>query len=511
MTTRKRKRNRQRERHNRSPLLDLPFRQVVNPVPPLDWASPAEVEKLHDASMHILENIGLDFFDDEALDILEKAGAKVDRKARHAWLDRGLVLEAVAKAPSLITWQARNPAHTVTIGGNRIIFVPNSGMPYVSTLDSGRRPGTMADLKNFSKLAQVSAPLHSAGGTHVEPQDVPASLRHLHRLQANIELTDKPLREFGHGRIITGDNLQMMRIAFGGSLPDNPVISSVINVNSPLRFDDRMLGGLITLARAGQIVIITPFIMAGAMSPVTMAAALAQQNAEALAGITLAQLVKPGAPAIYGGFTMNVDMQSGSPAFGSPEGAWAILVGAQMARRYNLPYRASGSLTNAKVPDAQAAYETMWTLWPTIQAHTNFVHHAVGWLDGGLTASYEKFIIDLELLAMFIHFLEGFAINDDTLALDMIAAVGPGGHHFGTPHTQARFKTAFYQPFVTDRQGYEPWLAAGGEDAMQRAHKIWKQLLKAYEPPPLDPGIEEELADFVARREKELDGTDLYG
>lgn len=510
MTKRQRKRQQQRERRRRIPLLDPPFRQVTNPHPPLDWVSAEQVEKIHDASMLILEDTGLHFLDDEALSILERAGAKVDHAAQHAWLDRGLVMEAVAKAPSTFTWQARNPNHAVTIGGNHIVFVSNGGMPYVTSLDGGRRTSTLEDVKNFTRLSQVSPPLHFGGGSHVEPSDITPSLRHLSRLAANISLTDKPIREVAHGRIITGDIIDMMRIAYGGSLPEDPVIGGVVNANSPLVYDARMLGGLITYARAGQVSIITPFIMAGAMSPITIASALALQNAEALAGITLAQLVRPGAPAIYGGFTMNVDMRSGSPAFGSPEGAWAILVGAQMARRYQLPYRSSGSLTNSKLPDAQAAYETMWSMWPAIQAHANYIHQAVGWLEGGLTASYEKFIIDLEMLAMFTHFLDGFAVNDETLALEMIDQVGPGGHHFGTLHTQARFETAFYETSITDRQGYDPWLAAGGQDAAQRANKIWKQLLREYEQPRLDPGIADDLAGFVTRRERELEGVDLY-
>jgi trimethylamine--corrinoid protein Co-methyltransferase len=247
------------------------------------------------------------------------------------------------------------------------------------------------------------------------------------------------------------------------------------------------------------------------MSPITIASALAQQNAEALAGIALTQLVRPGAPVIYGGFTTNVDMKSGSPAFGTPEGAWAMAIGAQLARYYNLPYRGSGSLNTAKLPDAQAAYETMWTLWPAILAHTNFIMHAIGWLEGGLTTSYEKFIIDLENLAMFQHFLDGVQINQETLALDMIAEVGPGGHHFGTPHTQARFSTEFYQPILSDRLSYQTWEEAGGLDAAQRANLIWKQLLAQYEPPPIDPGLREALQEYAARREQELRGVELYG
>jgi trimethylamine--corrinoid protein Co-methyltransferase len=271
-----------------------------------------------------------------------------------------------------------------------------------------------------------------------------------------------------------------------------------------------MLGGLITLARAGQVTVITPFILAGAMSPITIAAALAQQNAEALAGIALTQLVRPGAPVIYGGFTTNVDMKSGSPSFGTPEGAWAMAAGAQLARHYRLPYRGSGSLNTSKVPDAQAASETMWSIWPAVLAHTNFVMHAVGWLDSGLTVSYEKFVLDAENLAMFQHFLGGFDINSDTLALDMIAEVGPGGHHFGTSHTQARFSTEFYESFVADRLNYETWQEAGSLDAARRANLLWKELLTQYQTPAIDAGVKEALDSYVEKRAHELKGVELY-
>jgi len=503
------RRAQRRQRRSQSPLLKIPFRQLRNPLRPLEILAPEQIEQLHEASMHILENVGIDFFDDETLDIWQRAGARVDHAARHVWLDRGLVMAAVAKAPAAFSWRARNPAHDLAVGGNAIVFGPNGGMVYAANLDIGRRPGTMADYENFVKLSHLCPVLHVSCWEQVTPQDIPPSTRHLHRLYAGLTLSDKVVMEAAHGRIITGDCLEMARLVFG-DLDGDPVIGDVVNVNSPLRYDDRMLGGLITYARAGQVTFITPFILAGAMSPISIASALAQQNAEALAGIALTQLVRPGAPVIYGGFTTNVDMKSGSPTFGTPEGAWALLAGAQLARYYRLPYRGSGSLTNAKVPDAQAAYETMWTMWPAVLAHTNLVMHAIGWLDSGLTASYEKFIIDVENLAMFYHFLEGFTIDEETLALPMIAAVGPGGHHFGTPHTQARYKTEFYQSALSDRQGYDTWLNAGGQDVVQRAYATWKELLAQYEPPPIDPAVDEALQDFVVRREKELVGKNLY-
>ncbi|MBL8058412.1 MAG: trimethylamine methyltransferase family protein, partial [Anaerolineales bacterium] len=390
---------------------------------------------------------------------------------------------------------------------------PQGGVVYVTDLERGRRPGTLADYNDCLKLIQRVDLLHLAGEQVMALHDVPPSFRHLRRLAGAITLTDKALLEAAHGRIITADNLALARLIFGADLGDpaaGPVIGGIINASSPLRYDERMLGGLITYARAGQAAIITPFILAGAMSPISLAAALAQQNAEALAGVALTQLVRPGAPVVYGGFTTNVDMKSGSPAFGTPEGAWAMVAGAQLARRYRLPYRGSGSLNTAKLPDAQAVTETLWTTWPAVLAHTNFIMHSAGWLEGGLCASYEKFIIDLESVAMFYHFLGGFAITPETLALDMIAEVGPGGHHFGTAHTQARFSTEFYQPFLADRQNYESWLAAGGQDAPRRAQAVWQAMLARYTPPALDPGRHEAVLDYVQRRERELADQKLY-
>lgn len=510
MTRRKSRRSRNLRERTQLSIISGPFRQVRNPWPPLELIAEEQVDQLHAASMEILENVGLDFYDDEALELWEKAGAKVDRSARHVWLDRGLIAEAVAKAPAQFTWRARNPAHNLVVGGSHITFAPQGGVAYVTDLEHGRRSGTLQDYENFIKLSQVAGVLHFAGEQLIVPYEVPPSLRHLRRLRYTFTLSDKAAMEAAHGREISADNVNMARIVFGDPLPPEPVIGGVINVNSPLRYDERMLGGLITYARAGQVNVVTPFILAGAMSPITIAAALAQQNAEALAGVALVQLVNPGCPVLYGGFTTNVDMKSGSPAFGTPEGAWAMSVGAQLARRYGLPYRGSGSLNTSKTPDAQAAYETMWTLWPAIHSHTNFIFHAVGWLEAGLTVSYEKFVIDLELLAMFQHYLAGFKINDDTLALDMIARVGPGGHHFGTPHTQARFSDEFYEPFLSDRLGFEPWQAAGSWDAARRASNIWKKMIAHYEQPALDEGVRDELADYVARRERELEGVTLY-
>lgn len=507
-----RRKKRTRATRPASGILAQPFKQPVNSWSPYEILAADQINQLHEASMTILETIGLKFLDDEALDIWQAAGAKVDRANQHVFIDRGLVDQALETAPSSFTWRARNRAHDVVIGGRYLTFAPCGGMVYASDLDRGRRPGLLEDFENLLKLTQVCPLLHYGPWEQVAAHDVPVSLRHLVRLNKGIHLTDKIISEAAHGRVISADNLEMARILFGAKVlegPD-PVIGDVINANSPLTFDDRMLGGLITYARAGQITFITPFILAGAMSPVTMAAAFAQQNAEALAGIVLTQLIRPGAPVIYGGFTTNADLKSGSPAFGTPEGAWALLVGGQLARFYNLPYRGSGGLTNSNAPDAQAAYEATWNMWPCVLANTHLMMHSAGWMEGGLTASFEKFVIDVENLAMFHKFLEGFEITAENLALDMIAQVGPGGHHFGTSHTQARYREAFYQSDLADRQTFDGWNEEGAEDTAVRANKTWKKWLKAYEKPALDEAISEELNAFVARRTKELEGVNLY-
>jgi trimethylamine--corrinoid protein Co-methyltransferase len=499
------------QQRSESPILKTPFRLLRNRFKALEILSPEQIEQLHEASMQILEITGIDFMDAEALSIWEKAGARVDHATQHVWFDRDMILETVASAPSSFTWHARNPVKNLIIGQDYVNFQANGGVAYSSNFDTGRRRGTWDDYVNFLKLCQMCNVLHFGGEQLVAPQDINSSVRHLRRLSAAFTLTDKAAMEAAHGREIVSDNLNLARIVFGDlEQYDGAVIGGIINASSPLRYDQRMIGGIITYARAKQVNIITPFILAGAMSPISMAAALAQQNAEALVGIALTQLVRPGAPVLYGGFTTNADMKTGSPAMGTPEGAWAMSVGAQLARRYNLPYRGSGTLNTSKVPDAESVWETMWSLWPAILSHTNFIMHSTGWLEGGLTASYEKFIIDVENLAMFYQFLQGFEISDETLALESIAEVGPGGHHFGTAHTQARYTTEFYQSALSDRLSYENWVVAGSQDAAQRAYHIWKDLIANYEQPSLEEGIAQGLREYVEKRERELEGKSLY-
>lgn len=501
------RRRRSGRRQAASPLADKPFGRLQNPFKPVEVLAPEQVERIHNASMHILEEVGIDFLDDEALDLWAAAGARVDRGSRHVWIGRDLVLEALQQAPAQFTLHARNPEHTLTVGDNNINFATVGAAPYYSDVEVGRRPGTLADYERMVKLTQLCGPIHIVEGLLVEPQDVPVDQRHLEKWLIQLTLSDKAHTTAAHGREVAADYVEMAALVFGGkeALQTQPILASNVNANSPLRFDERMLGALIVYARHGQPTIITPFILAGAMSPVTMAAAIAQQNAEALAGVTLTQLVNPGCPVIYGGFTTNVDMQSGSPAFGSPEGALALLCGAQLARHYGLPYRGSGGLNTAKVPDAQAAYETQMTLWPAVMAHANVILHSAGWLESGLVCSLEKFILDVEGLAMMHRFLRGVQIDDESLALDVIADVGPGGHHFGTPHTLARYRDAFYRPLLSDRQNYDAWQENGRLDAAQRANRLAKKLLAAYEQPALEPAVEEALRDYVAQRKRELE------
>ena len=491
----------------------IPFRQLRNPIAPVEILDADQIEELHQASLRILQEIGLEFFDDEALDLWRQAGARVDRSSRHAWLDGDMVLELVAKAPPSFTWLARNPQRNMHVGDNNINFLSAGGMVYANDLDKGRRLSTAADYANLLKLIQSSNALHGTGVALVELNDVPVSIRHLRRMLMTLTLCDKPTIAFAHGRIMPADVLDMVRIVFGDEtleeLP-SPVVGGIINVNSPLRYDERMLGGLITYARAGQVTIVTPFILAGAMSPITIAAALAQQNAEVLAGVALTQLIRPGAPAVYGGFSTNADMRSGSPSFGTPESAWVHLASTQLARRYNLPSRGNGGLTNANLNDVQSAQESLWTLWPAVMGHTNYIMHAAGWMEAGLAVSFEKFIIDIENLASFQHFLGGFSIDEGSLALEAMAEVGPGGHHFGTSHTQARYNREFHEPILSSRLPWDQWLAAGSPDAVQQAHKLWQALIHNYQPPPMDPAVKEALEDFVGRREQELEGVDLY-
>ena len=496
-------RRRARREAGRVPL--LPWRRVVNAYAPIEALDEERLERLHDASMRILEQLGIEVLNDEALDILARHGATVDRANRRVRLDRALVLAFVAKAPESFTLHAPNPERDLVIGARHVVFNAVSSAPNCSDLDAGRRPGTQVDFRNLLKLAHSLPILHLPAGYAVEPADLPPATRHLDCLHDYARLTDRAWRCSALGAARVEDAVAMNAILRGlgrEELAQKPGVMTVINTNSPLRADGAMVDGLMAMARARQPVIVTPFTLAGAMAPVTLAGALALQNAEALALIAFLQMVAPGAPVVYGGYTSNVDMKTGAPAFGTPEYTRAAFIGGQLARRYRLPYRSSNACA-ANAVDAQAAYESEMSLWGAVMGGANVVAHGAGWMEGGLVASYEKMVVDAEMLQMLAEFLKPLAVDKEALALDAIAEVGPGGHFFGAAHTLARFETAFYAPLVSDWRNFESWRLAGAEDAAQRANKIWKQLLREYEAPPLEAAVDEALTDYVARRKAE--------
>lgn len=483
----------------------LRYRSILNSQDPSLILSEEGLEAIHDASLKVLEQIGMDFMLAEARDRLKAAGADVRPGAERVRMDRGLVMDLVGLAPGPFTLHARNPERNVAIGGRNIAFAQVASAPYCSDRDNGRRTGTQADFRNLVKLAQSYDIIHLSGGYPVEPTDLHASVRHLDCLSDMVMLTDKPFHAYSLGRERNLDALEIVRIGRGVTaeqLEAEPSLFTIINASSPLRYDAPMLQGIIEMALRNQVVVITPFTLAGAMAPVTIAGALVQQNAEALAGIAFTQLVRPGAPVVYGGFTSNVDMKSGAPAFGTPEYMKAVIAGGQLARRYGVPYRTSNTCA-ANTLDAQSAYESMMSLWAVIQGGGNFVMHSAGWMEGGLTASYEKFILDVDMLQMVAEFMAPLDVSEEALAMDAINEVGPGGHYFGTAHTLSRYETAFYSPLLSDWRNFESWSQAGQPTTYEHANRVWKDTLAHYEAPPIDPGIAEELAAFIARRKQD--------
>ena len=482
-----------------------PLAQPRMPYKPTDVVSADELEMIHDASMQILEEIGMDFLDADARQLLADAGARIEPGSVRVRFDREMVLEKIKTAPSSFTFHSRNPANNLIIGGDYMSFGSVASAPNAFDMDNGRRTGNHADYKNLIRLAQMLNSVHFLAGYPVEPIDLHASIRHLDATFDALTLSDKPLHAYSLGRQRNRDCLEMVRIARqidDETLDREPSIFTVINTSSPLRLDIPMLQGIMEFSSRNQIVVLTPFTLAGAMAPVTLAGALALQNAEALAGIAFTQIVRPGSPAVYGGFTSNVDMQSGAPAFGTPEYMRTAMVGGQLARRYNLPYRSS-NVCAANAVDAQAAYESVFSLWGATMGGVNMLMHGAGWMEGGLHAGYEKMIIDADLLHMVSAFLEPPVVDEASLGLEAIRDVGPGGHFFGTQHTQDRFRTAFHKPMISDWRNYESWEEAGSPKAPDRANQIWKEMLAAYEPPPMDASVREELQAFVDRRHSE--------
>jgi trimethylamine--corrinoid protein Co-methyltransferase len=474
-----------------------------NKMPRYDILSEDAIVALEGGWRRLVSEIGVEFLSDRALDLFRAAGQRVEEN--NVFLDPDFVLEQVAKAPREFDVQARNPANNIHIGGDSMAFGAVYGPPFVRQADV-RRDGTMDDFRNFSKLAQSFAVLDSAGGVVCEPNDTPLDSRHLDMTYALQTLTDKIYM----GNVVSGvnaaDTIAMGSILFGGrdKIEKTPASISLINCNSPLRWDDRMLDALFEYVEAAQPVILTPFILMGAMSPVTIPAALVQQIAEALSGIALAQLIRPGAPVIFGSFLSNIDMQSGSPTFGTPESGIGLLCTGQIARHFGLPFRTGGGLTSSQVPDAQAGYEALMTMLPTFLAGANWVMHSAGWLEGGLVAGYEKFILDVEILQMMQAEFTPLEINEESLAFDAHLEVGHGGHFLGAMHTLERFRTCFYRPMLSSSDNYERWMRNGGKDAAQRATVIYQQKLEEYEAPPIDEAIRQELEEYVVRRRAEL-------
>ncbi|WFU46652.1 trimethylamine methyltransferase family protein [Sinorhizobium terangae] len=481
------------------------YLNLVNTLATSTVLSEDALEAIHDASLTILEEIGMDIILPEARDRMKAAGADVTPGTDRVRFDRGLIMEMIASAPPSFTMHARNPARNVEIGGNNLVFAQIASAPFVADREGGRRTGNQEDFRKLVKLAQSYDIVHTTGGYPVEPVDLHASIRHLDCLSDMVKLTDKVFHAYSLGRQRNIDGIEIARIGRGipmEQMEREPSLFTIINTSSPLRLDGPMLQGIIEMSSRNQVVVVTPFTLAGAMAPVTIAGALVQQNAEALCGIAFTQMVRKGAPVMYGGFTSNVDMKTGAPAFGTPEYMKAVIAGGQLARKYNLPYRTSNT-NAANTLDAQAAYESALSLWALTQGGGNFVMHAAGWTEGGLTASFEKFILDVDMLQMVAEFLKPLDVSGDALGLDAVRDVGPGGHYFGTLHTLQRYETAFYSPILSDWRNYETWTEAGRPTTYDHANRVFKQKLNEYERPPLDPAIEEELDAFVARRKQE--------
>jgi trimethylamine--corrinoid protein Co-methyltransferase len=484
----------------------LPWQELINPYQPMQILSAEQVEAIHQTSLRILEELGIEIMSPRALEVFRAAGAEVDFATGTVRIDRGLVNEALATAPSSFTLTPRNLEKRLVLGTNHIHFGLVAGPPNVHDCERGRRAGNFQDYCDFIRLAQYFNAIHLIGNQVCAPVELPATSRHLDTYRANLTYSDQVFHctAIGAGRAL--DGIRMMAIARGITLDEmarNPGVITIISVNSPRRFDEAMTAGLIAMAEHGQAVVITPFTLMGAMAPVSLAAALAQQNAEALLGVALTQLVRPGTPVMYGAFTSNVDMRSGAPAFGTPENAKANVASGQLARRYGLPYRTSNaSASNAA--DAQGVYETQMSLWGAVLGHGNLIYHAAGWQEGGLTASFEKLVLDVEMLQLMMEFLRPIVVDEAELGFEAIRGVPTGGHFFGEPHTMERYEHAFYRPLISNWQNYENWQIAGAKDATQRATDVWKQALKEYEQPVMDPAIREALDAYVEQRREEI-------
>lgn len=477
---------------------------IVRNLPLTEILSTEGLELIESNAEQLLEEVGIECRGHpRGLALFKDAGA--DIKGERVRFPRGLAKKLCATAPGIYTQHARNPDRNVVIGGNNAVFAPNYGSPFVHDLDKGRRYGTIEDFRNFVKMAYATPFIHHSGGTVCEPVDLPVNKRHLDMVYAHMAFSDKPFMGSVTHPDRALDTVKMCEILFGKEfIQSHTVCTSLINANSPLVWDATMLGAAETYAANNQACIITPFILSGAMSPVSMCATLTQVLAEVWTGTAFCQLVRPGAPVVFGTFVSTLSMQSGAPTFGTPEAALAIFGAAQLARRQKMPFRTGGSLCASKLPDAQAAYESAQTLLPTLQAGTNFVLHAAGWIEGGLSASYEKFVMDFDQLGAMHVLAKGMDLSENAQAMGAFHEVGPGGHFLGCQHTQANFESAFYRSSLADNNSVEQWEAEGSLDMAQRANKQWKKMLADYQQPALDPGIDEALKEFMVEKKASM-------
>jgi trimethylamine---corrinoid protein Co-methyltransferase len=483
-----------------------PLPRLENRFPPLEILTAEQTERFRAAAFRVLDEAGLEIRSVAAREAFRRAGAPVDDDTQLVRLGRDIVEAHLAKAPQRFVLHARNPARHLHVGDNVVNFGPVHGAPNISDREGGRRYGDIAAFRNILRLTHTLGILHWQGGIVVEPVDVPVAHRHLSTYQAHIECSDIVWAARGIGGVQAEDAIAMSAIEHGCTveeLASRPTLMTVTNVNSPRRVDEEILDNIMIMARHGQCVVITPFTLMGAMAPVTLAGALVQQTAEALGIVTLCQMVRPGTPCVLGGFTSNVDMRTGSPAFGTPEYVNAVIAAAQIGRRLKIPVRTSAVNASPTV-DAQSTYETGFSLQAAILSHSHLINHAAGWLEGGLSASLEKIVVDAEMLRNWAEILKPVSFNDDDLAVEAIKDIAAGGHFFGSAHTLARYESAFYRPLLSDWSNFENWRDAGSRDATERATGIWKKMLADYVPPPLDPAIKEAIDAYVARRTQEL-------
>ncbi len=486
------------------PTILRDYQRLENAFPVKEVFSADEVAKIHDTALRVLDELGIRILLPEAREILARAGARVDEDNQMVFLDRGMVEENLKEAPSAFTIYGQTPQYDIDLHQKSLIFVAGAGCPNITDLDHGRRAGTLEDFETTTKLQQTFGIIGKLSPS-IEPQEVPLNIRHLETTKSQLALSDKIPFVWARGTGQVEDSFRILALAAGVSEEEFKAKArtfTVINTNSPRQIDVPMAQGIIDMARWGQPSVITPFCLAGAMAPITTAGALTLSHAEALAGITLAQIVNPSAPVVYGAFSSNVDMKSGAPVFGTPEHQKANFGSGQLARHIGVPWRsASGSAAN--IADAQAAHETQLGLWGTVLAGANFVYHAAGWLEGGLTFSMEKFITDVEALQIIAESMEPIGTSADEIGFDAIAEVEPGGHFFAAKQTMERFKDAFYEPLVCDWSNFGQWTDNGSIDASARANTIWKQVIADFQPPAESTSRLGAIEQFIAKRKEE--------